>query len=271
MESQFEFSSCLPQQMTSFIGRGRDLALVKGLFRDGARLVTLTGAGGCGKSRLALRVASDLETTYTDGACWVELAPLSDSFLVPQAVAAWLKMQTGSGSSPEEQLVGYLRPRRLLLILDNCEHLLTACADLAGELLRSCPALVILATSREALGVPGEIAYVVPSLSLPEMPVATLPELQELRELAQVEAVSLFIERAQMISPGFALTAQNVAAVIEICRRLDGIPLALELAAARTRLMRTDEIAQHLDGGLLLSGRGRNTPPRHQTMKAAID
>jgi non-specific serine/threonine protein kinase len=219
--------------LSSFIGRGKELAEVKELLA-GHRLLTLTGPGGCGKTRLALEMASDSVEHFEDGARWVGLAPLSGRDLVPRAVASALDVREVPGRALTEVLVEYLRPRKMLLVLDNCEHLIEACAVLAGTLLPSCPDLHVLATSREALGIAGERVWLVPSLSLPEPD--PLPPVEELR---RYEAVRLFVERAEATSAGFALTDQNASDVARACRRLDGIPLAIELAAVRVKVLRS--------------------------------
>ncbi len=255
----------LPLQLTSFIGRERQMGEVRRLL-DSARLVTLTGAGGCGKSRLSLEVAGSLLEEYTDGVWWVELAPLDNSELVMQAVAFAIGLRDLSDRPIQEALIDYLRPRQALLVLDNCEHLVAACASLAESLLRACPSLSILATSREVLSIPGEIIYVVPSLDLPG------PDHQPPDALAAVESVRLFIERAAAVRPGYALTGENTPAVAQICRRLDGIPLAIELAAARVKSLSAAQVAERLgDRFHLLAGGNRTALPRHQTLRAAIE
>jgi non-specific serine/threonine protein kinase len=227
--------------------------------------VTLTGAGGAGKTRLALHVAAGLLEAYPGGVRLVELAPLAEPALVPQAVGAALGAREAPGRPLADTLVQAVGRRRLLLVLDNCEHLVDACAALADALLRACPALQILATSREALGVPGETAWPVPPLSVPP---AALP----LARLAESEAVRLFTRRAQARSPGFALTEANAAAVAEVCRRLDGLPLALELAAARVSALSVQQIAARLDDHLRLLTAGRRVaPPHQQTLRASVD
>jgi predicted ATPase/DNA-binding SARP family transcriptional activator len=256
----------LPTGITSFVGRDEEIRRVTE--RLGAnRLLTLVGMGGVGKSRLALRVATELAGAYPDGVVLVELAALADSSLVAQQVLAALAAPEAPGQPPAEALVRHLAPRRLLLVLDNCEHLVEACAALVDRLLRACHGLSILATSREPLGVDGEAIETVPPLSLPpaegEDSVAVL---------LQSEAVRLFVERVAAVTPAFRLTAETGPAVGRICRRLDGIPLAIELAAARARVLSVDEIARRLDDrfGLLVGG-PRTAPARHQTLRAALD
>ncbi len=257
----------LPLQLTSFIGREREMGEVKRLLADKTRLLTLTGPGGAGKTRLALEVADDLVEGFEDGAWLVELASLSDPALVPQAVASVLGVREQPGRPLTETLLDHLRPKKALLVLDNCEHLIGACAGLADALLRACPNLRILATSREALGVAGEGTWPVPSLSLPD-PRHGLP----VEELARYEAVRLFVERAAAVVPGFVPTDQNAAFVARVCQRLDGIPLAIELAAARVRVLPVEGISDLLDDSLrLLTGGSRTALPRHKTLEATID
>jgi len=228
----------LPIALSSFVGRGREIVEVKRLFST-TRLLTLTGPGGCGKTRLALRVAGELLAEYENGAWLMEFAPLADAALVPQTAASTLGVREQPGRALRDTLADYLLPRHALLALDNCEHLVTACAQLAETLLQTCPNLRILATSREPLGIHGETVWPVPPLSLPnpqpwQSPASgqhALPVYQD------SEAVRLFVERAMAASPTFTLTEQNGAWVADICRRLDGMPLAIELAAARVRAL----------------------------------
>jgi predicted ATPase/DNA-binding CsgD family transcriptional regulator len=259
----------LPLQLTSFIGREQALAEVGRLLAT-ARLLTLTGAPGVGKTRLALQLAGQALEAYADGVWLVELAPLADPALVPQAVATAVGVQEQPGRPLVEILGEALRPQQVLLVLDNCEHLVAACAMLADHLLRACPQLEILATSREALGVGGETAWWVPSLAVPgEAAPATAAEVGA---LGQCEAVRLFVERASAAEPRFALTERNSGAVGQVCRRLDGIPLALELAAARVRALPVEQIAARLDDRFrLLTGGSRAALPRQQTLRAAVD
>ena len=256
----------LPQQVTSFIGRETQVAEVKARLNK-TRLLTLTGAGGSGKTRLSLQVAADLLTGDGDGVWLVELAALTDPALVPQAVADVLGVKEQVGQPIQRTLVEWLKTKRLLLVLDNCEHLVGACASLAADLLRACPDVHLLASSREALNVAGEQTYRVPSLSLPDPKQAQTGE-----GLSQFEAVRLFIERAQAVQPSFAVTSGNAPAVAQVCWRLDGIPLALELAAARVRSLSVDEINTRLDQRFrLLTGGSRTALPRQQTLRALID
>ena len=239
----------------------------------GTRLLTLTGAGGTGKTRLSLQVAAELLDAYPDGVWFVELAPVSDPALVAQAVASVVGVREAADSPLVDSIIEHLRAKVALLIFDNCEHLVQECARLVETLLRMCPRLSVLATSREPLGIAGELPYRVPSLSLPDtgMSVAGVPDLFS---LSQYEAVRLFVERARTAqgTQSFALTEKNAGAIAEICRKLDGIPLAIELAAARARVLSVDQIAARLgDQFRLLTGGSRTAMPRQQTLRAAID
>ena len=261
----------LPLQPTSFIGREREQAAVGELLAQ-APLVTLVGAGGCGKTRLALQVAADLQEGYPDGTWLVELAALSGpgpggTSPVPLAVAAALGLREEPGRPLLATLLDAIGPRHLLLVLDNCEHLLAACAELAAALLRGCPHLRLLATSRERLGIRGETSYRVPSLSTPA------PSLHPAAAaLAAYEGVQLFVERARAASPDFTLTEAEAGAVARICVGLDGIPLAIELAAARVGSLPVEGIAARLDRSIgLLTGGPRDVLPRHQTLRATLD
>ena len=261
-----EFPHNLPVQLTSFVGREKEIVEVKRLLL-GDRLVTLTGPGGTGKTRLGLQIGAELLELFPEGVWLVELASLGDETLVPQTVAALLGVRESSGRPVLTVLTGYLRGKELLLILDNCEHLLSACAELVTILLRSCPDLCIMATSREALNIPGELSFRVPSLSIPD--VRHLPELST---MTTYEATQLFLQRAEMIQPGFELTDTNAYAVAQICNRLDGIPLAIELSVARMKMMPVEQVAARLDDRFrLLTGGSRTALPRHQTLRALID
>jgi predicted ATPase/class 3 adenylate cyclase len=256
----------LPRHLNSFVGRRSEVEAVRQLTTE-APLVTLTGPGGVGKTRLALQVAAELLDTFVDGAWVVELETLTDENLVAQQVAVDLGISVGADADAQQSVLGHLRSRQLLLILDNCEHVIEACARLANALLRSCPGLRILATSREALGVPGERLYLVRSLALPEGAKTLTAAVAR-----EFEAVDLFCERARAADPGFAITDQNAGTIVEICERLDGIPLAIELAAARVRALSPQQIAARLDDRFrLLTGGSRTVMPRHQTLRAAID
>jgi predicted ATPase/class 3 adenylate cyclase len=256
----------LPRQLTSFIGRERELHEVKRLLGE-ANLVTLTGVGGCGKTRLALQVAAEVVQEYADGAWLIELAGLEEPSLAPQQVMRVLGVREQPGQTPTDTLIEFLKPQSLLLVLDNCEHLLAECARLADALLRRCPRLRIIATSRETLGVAGEWTYRVPSLSLPDPD--RLPPPDRLQEFA---AVRLFADRAALSLPSFAMTAANRSAVAQVCCRLDGIPFAIELAAARVRTLSPEQIAARLDDRFrLLTAGNRTALPRHQTLRALID
>jgi predicted ATPase/DNA-binding CsgD family transcriptional regulator len=259
-------ATTLPAALTSFVGRERELAEVGGLLGR-TRLLTLTGAGGVGKTRLALEAARAASEGYSDGVWLVELASLTDPALVPRSVAAALALREQPDRPILDILLTALATRRLLLVLDNCEHLLDACAALADALLRACPDLRILTSSREPLGIAGETIWRVPSLALPDPARPPAPE-----EFARSDAVRLFTERAVAALPSFALTAENAAAVAAICRRLDGIPLALELAAARVRALGVEQIADRLDDACrLLTVGNRAAPPRQRTLRATID
>ncbi len=260
----------LPTQLSSFVGREREIAELKKLLGI-TRLVTLTSMGGTGKTRLSLQVAADVRDDYPDGVWFVELAPLADERLVPQAVASVLGVKEEAGRPVLEALEKYVKDRQLLLILDNCEHLERACAELAKTLLRSGRGLQILASSREHLHVAGETTYPVPSLAVPDALNAT-NETINLEALTQYDAVRLFIDRATAAQPAFQVTRQNAAAVADICRHLDGIPLAIELAAARVGALSVDKIAARLsDRFSLLTGGDKTAMPRQQTLRASID
>ena len=255
----------LPADASSFVGRSRELAELKSLLRD-TRLLSLAGTGGVGKTRLALELARAVEQSYADGAALVEVAALTDARLVPDAVAAVLDVRALSGQQLVDAVVEYITPRSLLLVVDNCEHLLPAMAGLADALLRSAPQLTILATSREPLRVPGEVVFRVPSLDIPD-PEQTLDP----RELLRYEAVRLFVERAEAAAPGFVLDEENAVDVARICFRLDGLPLALELAAGRLGALGPAAIAERLgDRFRVLRTRSHASPTRQQTLKATL-
>jgi predicted ATPase/class 3 adenylate cyclase len=273
LRSSLRPPSNLPEQATSFVGRERELAEVARLL-GASRVVALVGVGGTGKTRLALQAAAERLDRHPDGAWLVELAPLTDPGLVEQAVARALRVQELPGQPLVDTLVDFLRGKELLLVLDNCEHLIAAAADLAERMLSSCPRLQLLATSREPLGLAGEAVYAVPSLGLPDPPDGLEGDAEggALATIARAEAVRLFVERAAATLPSFVLDEANAGAVVEICRRLDGIPLALELAAARIKVLSAAEIARGLgDRFRLLTGGRRTAVPRQRTLQAMID
>jgi predicted ATPase/class 3 adenylate cyclase len=260
------FPNNLPVQLTSFVGRVRELSEVK-QWLDTTHLLTLTGPGGTGKTRLSLQVAAEVLDGYGDGAWLVELAPLSDPALLTQTVAAALGVREQPGRPILDMLTDYLRSKNLLLILDNCEHLIEACAQLADTLLRTCPHLRILTSSRESLGIAGETSYRVPSLSVPHWRQANAYEV-----ILENDCVRLFVDRALAVQNRFRLTEKNADAVAQICSRLDGIPLAIELAAARVKVFSPEQIAARLDDRFrLLTGGSRTALPRQQTLRALID
>lgn len=271
----------LPTQLTPFIGRAEQIGqLVQHL--QTRRLLTLTGAGGVGKTRLALEVATRLLAGFGDGIWFVDLAPLTDPAALSQRVLDLWRVPEQSGRSPLAALTTYLQVKQTLLILDNCEHLLDACAALAETLLQQCPEVTLLATSREALNIGGETPWLVPSLTRPRVESgwdgqpAALPLLLTPETLSQFEAVTLFVERAVVRQTGFALTTANAPAVAQICSRLDGIPLALEMAAARVNVFTVEELAAQLDGAFdrrfqLLTSGVRTAPYRHQTLRATLE
>jgi predicted ATPase/DNA-binding SARP family transcriptional activator len=256
----------LPVPITSFIGREKEIdEIIRLLGRH--RLVTLTGPGGVGKTRLAIQSSNELLGEFKDGLWWVELAPLMDEALLPQAVAQVLGVRESPNQPLTELLKSFLRQKQLLLVLDNCEHLIAGCAQLAEGILSACPKLKVLATSREALGLTGEEVWSVPILSLPSLQRMSLSDL-----LMQYEGIRLFVERASAALSDFTLTERNASSVTQVCQRLDGMPLAIELAAARVRMMSVGEIAKHLDDRFnLLTAGSRTALPRHQTLRAAID
>jgi predicted ATPase/DNA-binding CsgD family transcriptional regulator len=254
----------LPVPLTAFVGRERERAEVAQLVAA-HRLVTLVGAGGVGKTRLAVEVAAELAADFSDGADLIDLSAVSDPALLPGAVARGLGVEERSGAGLGERLVWVMRDQHRLLVLDNCEHLRGACGDLAAGVLSSCPAVVVLATSRESLGLPGEVTWRVPSLTFP-WPEALPP----LDEMERFEAVALFLARARAARPGLRVGPGDAAAVASICFHLDGIPLALELAAARAGALSLAEIAERLTGRFELLGRSGAGPARHQTLRASV-
>jgi predicted ATPase/DNA-binding SARP family transcriptional activator/Tfp pilus assembly protein PilF len=257
--------SNLPVQVSSFIGREKEQDEIINLITKD-RLVTLTGVGGIGKTRLALKAAHQVLNTFTDGVWFIDLAPLSDPALVPYTTINTMGLIEQANRPPQTILIDFLQAKKSLLIFDNCEHLIQGCAQLAETLLQACPDLHILATSREALDIPGETVYLVPTLTTPD------PSNSTLGTLSQYEAVQLFVERAQSAVRDFSVTQDNASAIAQVCHHLDGIPLALELAAARVKLLRVEEIATRLDDRFrLFTGGARTALPRHQTLRAMID
>ena len=255
----------LPAEATSFVGRRRELAALKRKLSS-ARLVSLVGPGGVGKTRLAIRAAGEVSRGFSGGAWLVELADVRDPALVGNAVMAAMDLRDQAAAAPSALLADYLEDKQLLLVVDNCEHLLEPAAQLITELIRAAPGLRVIATSREPLTAPGE--HVMPVAPL-ELPTAHAGRLDEVRHN---EAVMLFLERAEAASGTFDLTAENQASVADLCRRLDGLPLAIELAAVRTRVLSVQQILERLaDRFALLSGGGRAALPRHQTLETAID
>ncbi|MGH9428514.1 MAG: ATP-binding protein, partial [Terriglobia bacterium] len=260
------FPNNLPIQLTTFIGREKEIAEVRQEL-DEHRLITLTGSGGTGKTRLSLQVAADMLDSFPDGVWFVELAPLTDPELIPQTILTTLGLVEQQGKSILQTLRDSLREKKVLLILDNCEHLIEACAKLANELLSHSSALKVLASSREVLRISSEHAYPVPPLRLPESE-RNIPADQ----LASYEAIMLFTTHAQAANPAFELTTENAWDVAEICRRLDGLPLAIELAAARTRMFTPKKLLERLSDRLkVLTGSVRDLPARQQTLRGAID
>lgn len=256
----------LPIQLTSFIGREKEIAQIKSLVEHN-RLVTLTGSGGVGKTRHALQVGAEVLDGFIDGVWLIELAPVSSPELVPQALASVLGVRQDQGRPLMTALQDHLQSKTILLLLDNCEHLLEAGAQLADELLHACPHLKILVSSREALGMAGEVSFRVPSLALPDA-----QHLPSLERLTQYDSVRLFIERAVAVKSDFIVANHNAPAVAQICSRLDGIPLAIELAAARLKGLSAEQISERLDDRFrLLTGGNRTALPRQQTLRAMIE
>src|SRR4051812_21264153 len=255
----------LPADASSFVGRSRELTELESLLKR-TRLLTLAGTGGVGKTRLALELARRVEASYESGAALVELAAISDARLVPDAVAAALDVRPLPEQQPVDAVIDFLARRTLLLVIDNCEHVLAATAAFADTLLRAAPQLTILTTSREPLGATGEVVFRVPSLDIPDPERPQPPE-----RLADYEAVSLFVERAAAASPGYVLDEENADDVARICLRLDGLPLALELAAARLGALTTSAIAARLDDRFRLLRSGSHAAPtRQQTLTATL-
>src|SRR5271170_6199452 len=251
--SKAVISQRLPVQLTSFVGRQAELSQVHELLTQN-RLLTLTGAGGAGKTRLAIQTAGQLSGEFGDGVWYVDLAPITDPELVPLTVARALGLPDQPGRSTMDTLLRFVRDRQMLVVLDNCEHLLDASAELVVALLGAAPGLTVLATSREQIGVAGEVSWRVPSMSLAD------------------EAIELFVDRARRARPDFRITDDNTTTVTEICRRLDGMPLAIELAAARVRVLSLTEILDGLhDRFRLLTGGARTVVRRQQTLRASVD
>ena len=256
----------LPVRLTPLVGRESELGdIVRALARS--RLLTLTGPGGTGKTRLALAAANFAAKSFSGGVCWVELAQIDDPGIVGPTVASRLGVPDTPGQDVAEAIAEHVADRPVLIVLDNCEHLAGAAAGLAEGILAACPALVVLATSREALGVEGERSWPVPPLSLPTASLTPTTSL-----LARCDAVQLFEQRAQLVRPTFQVTDTNAGAVLSICRRLDGLPLAIELAAARMRILSSAQLAERLgDIFSVLVGGARSAPPRHQALRATLD
>ena len=268
LQSINEIPNNLPVQLTSFIGRDKEITELKRELK-GHRIITLTGSGGTGKTRLCLRVAAEVMDSFPNGVWLLELAAITDPALVPYALANLLGLRESAAANHTiaELVSSYFHSRTALVVFDNCEHLIEACARLADLLLHSCKDLRILASSREALGIEGEMAWHVPSLSLPD-----LRQLPAMEKLSQYEAVRLFTERATLVERHFAVTKDNASTIAQICFRLDGIPLAIELAAARVNVLTPVQIAKRLDDRFrLLTGGARTALPRQQTLQALID
>ncbi|MGH9002260.1 MAG: ATP-binding protein, partial [Acidimicrobiia bacterium] len=256
----------LPAQLTSFIGREAELAQVEQLLAH-VRLLTLTGAGGCGKTRLAAHAAAAMAESYPDGVWWVELAPLGTGSGVSTAVLTALGLREHSARTALDQLVDQFGAGRALLVVDNCEHLLDSVVELVEPLLGQATGLTVLATSREPLGVSGETTWRVPPLAVPALSGPSTPD-----SLTAYDAVALFVERARQARPNFVVTNANAPAVAEICARLDGIPLAIELAAARVRVMAPEDIRAGLDDRFrLLTGGSKRGLARQQTLAASVE
>ena len=254
----------LPRPVTSFLGHDRDLVEISAAL-DTTPLVTLTGVGGVGKTRLAIELATRTAHRYRDGAWLCELAAIREAESVPGAVLETFGVEPRSGMAVDDALLQFLAAKELLVVLDNCEHVLRPVARIVDGIVRGCPGVRVLTTSREGLGTAGERIFAVAALDVPD-------EAQDIDDVARSDAVQLFVERAQAVRTGFALGADNAASVAEVCRRLDGVPLAIELAAARVAMLTPAELAQRLDQRFrLLTGSERGTIERHQTLRAAID
>jgi predicted ATPase/class 3 adenylate cyclase len=264
LQSLDTFPNNLPIQLSSFVGRAQQMNESSKLLST-TRLLTFIGPGGTGKTRLSLQLAAEHLSDFKDGVWLVELAPLADPAFIVSAIAAVFDVREVQGVPLSNLVLDYLRSKQILLILDNCEHLVEASAQLAEQLLHTCSQLKIIASSREALGIPGEAVFRVPSLNLPN-------QASSAESLLECEATRLFIERATKVEPRFQLTDHNAFSIAQICRRLDGIPLAIELAAARVKLFTPEQIAERLDDRFkLLTGGSRTALPRQQTLRALID
>lgn len=267
LEKTWLSGKSLPEPpLDSFVGRKQEAFTVEGLL-SATRLLTLTGAAGCGKSRLALQVVANLSERFAHGVWWVELARLTNLVWMPQVIATTLEQNESSDHVSAESLVEKLQSRELLLVLDNCEHLVAMCSPFVEMLLRACPKLRILVTSREVLNIAGETIWPVSPLSVPgpQDPLS-------LEEMMHYEAVQLFVERATAVQPAFKLTKENACAITRICQRLDGIPLALEMAATRLRVLSVEQIAARLENCCqLLAASYRTALPHHQSLRAAMD
>ena len=268
-----------PKPLTSLVGRTQELDQIGRLLAN-HRLITLTGAGGSGKTRLAIAVARELADTFEQGAWWIDLSPLTEAHLVAQTLLQTLGLTPSATTAPLAQVIDHLAGQQCLLVLDNCEHLLATCAPMVETLLQACDDVQILATSREPLGVAGEMLWLTPTLAMPirelrpepKRPHNGCPPGDGVAAVSNYAAIQLFVERASAVRQDFHLTTQNVAHVLEICQRLDGIPLAIELAAARIKVLTPEQLAQRLqDRFRLLVNPQRNALPRQQTLQALID
>ncbi|HSL46893.1 MAG TPA: NB-ARC domain-containing protein, partial [Anaerolineales bacterium] len=255
-----------PVYLSTFVGRRKELGEIKALFKErSVRLLTLTGPGGCGKTRLAFEVLSEISQTFEDGAVWVDLVGLSDSAALIQEITTRLSVRPASGKTVLATLIATLQQRETLLILDNCEHVREASAQLADSLLRACPELHLLATSRQRLGVEGEQVWLVPPLSYP------INDAPTFNALFNYDALQLFQARARLVQPKFEANAHNVHALVKIAQLLEGMPLAIELAAARVNELDVSQIANKLENQLLfLAGKGHTPAPRHQSIRETI-